>query len=143
MTRSPSVTASKCNKFILSFQLCETCTMYRKFFSNEKKLYNPYLPCSAATKVHNITDILTYHTDPVVLMYSTSSAYKTDHSYMPCSVVATTLHAAIHNITHSPCTSICTTHQALPTLLPSTTLLCTQLTNTRCSGKMAQHVGVV
>ena len=38
--------------------------------------------------------------------------------------------AATHNITHSPCISTCTTHPALPTPLPSTTLLCTQLTNT-------------
>ena len=40
--------------------------------------------------------------------------------------------AATHNITHSPYTSICTTHPALPTPLPSsTTILYTQLTNTR------------
>ena len=36
--------------------------------------------------------------------------------------------AATHNITHSKCTSTCTTHPALPILLPSTTLLCIQLT---------------
>ena len=30
--------------------------------------------------------------------------------------------------THSPCTSTCTTHPAIPSQLPSTTLLCTQLT---------------
>ena len=39
-----------------------------------------------------------------------------------------------HNITHSPCTSMCTTHPAIPgSTLPSTTLLCTQLTNTKHS----------
>jgi len=55
--------------------------------------------------------------------------------------------AATHNITHSLCTSKCTTHPPLPTTLPSTTLLCTQLTNTKhicvSGGKMAQDVGMV
>ena len=32
---------------------------------------------------------------------------------------------ATHNITHSKCTSTCTTHLPLPIPLPSTTLLCT------------------
>ena len=42
--------------------------------------------------------------------------------------------AATHNITYnSPCTSTYTTHSALPNPKPSTTLLCTQLTNTRHS----------
>ena len=41
--------------------------------------------------------------------------------------------AATHNITYSPCTSTCTTHPALPFPLPSTTLLGTQLTNTKHS----------
>ena len=41
--------------------------------------------------------------------------------------------AATHNITHSLCTSTCTIHPALPTPLPSTTLLCTQLRNTKHS----------
>ena len=40
---------------------------------------------------------------------------------------------ATHNTTHSPGTSTCTPHPALPTPLPSTTLLCTQLTNTKHS----------
>ena len=35
--------------------------------------------------------------------------------------------------THSPCTSTCTMHPAIPSQLPSTTLLCTQLTNTKHS----------
>ena len=35
--------------------------------------------------------------------------------------------------THSPCTSTCTTHPTIPSQLPSTTLLCTQLTNTKHS----------
>ena len=47
--------------------------------------------------------------------------------------------AATHNITHSPCTSTCTTHPVLPNPLPSTTLLCTQLTQ----DKMAQDLGMV
>ena len=39
----------------------------------------PYVPCSAATNVHNITDTPTCHTDSELLMHSTASAYKTDH----------------------------------------------------------------
>ena len=35
--------------------------------------------------------------------------------------------------THSPCTPTCTMHPAIPFQLPSTTLLCTQLTNTKHS----------
>ena len=50
----------------------------------------------------------------IILCYTTSSNYN----------------PATHNVTHSPCTSTCTTHPALPSPLPSTTLLCTQLTNT-------------
>ena len=34
---------------------------------------------------------------------------------------------------HPPCTSTCTTHPAIPSPLPSTTLLCTQLANTEHS----------
>ena len=49
----------------------------------------------------------------------------------------TSLHEQLHCIhpqhTHSPCTAICTTHPAIPSQLPSTTLLCTQLTNTKHS----------
>ena len=41
--------------------------------------------------------------------------------------------ASTHNITYSPYTSTCTTHPAIPSPLPSTTLLCTQLTNTKHS----------
>ena len=44
--------------------------------------------------------------------------------------------AATHNVTHFPCTSTYTTHPAIhppPPQLPSTILLCTQLTNTKHS----------
>ena len=40
--------------------------------------------------------------------------------------------ASTHNI-HTPRTSTCTTHPAIPSQLLSTTLLCTQLTNTKHS----------
>ena len=40
---------------------------------------NPYVPCSGATKVHNITDPPTCCTDPALLMHSTASAYQIDH----------------------------------------------------------------
>ena len=72
-----------------------------------------------------------------------AKCFEQDRPYLPCSVyVAITMYiAATHN---SPSTSTCT---ALPITLPSTTLLCTQLTNTKhicvSSGKMAQDVGMV
>ena len=69
---------------------------------------------------------------------------KTDHI---CHAQYSNYIAATHNITHSSCTSTCTTHPPLPTPLPSTTLLCTQLTNTKhicvSGSKMAQDVGTV
>ena len=43
------------------------------------------------------------------------------------------LHCIYPQHTHSPCTSTCTTHPAIPSQLPSTTQLCTQLTNTKHS----------
>jgi len=36
---------------------------------------NPYVPCSAATKVHNVTDTPTYKVSAAPI----ASAYKTDH----------------------------------------------------------------
>ena len=48
--------------------------------------------------------------------------------YLPCSVKQ--LHCSLPQHNSLPCTSKCTTHPPLPTPLPSTTLLCTQLTNT-------------
>ena len=43
------------------------------------------------------------------------------------------LHCIHPQHTHSPCTSTCTTHPAIPSQLPFTTLLCTQITNTKHS----------
>ena len=60
--------------------------------------------------------------------HSTVSAFKTDHI---CYAQYTNYLTATHILAHSPCTSTCTPHQALPTPLPSTILLCTQLTNTK------------
>ena len=50
--------------------------------------------------------------------------------------------AAVHNITQSPYTKKKTTHPGLPTSLPSTTFLCTPLTQ-GIVGKMAQDVGMM
>ena len=63
---------------------------------------------------------------------------KTDHI---CHAQYSNYIVAIHNITHSPCTSKCTTHPPLPTPLPSTTILCTQLTNAKhiCVAKWWQN----
>ena len=51
--------------------------------------------------------------------------HKTEHI---CHAQYSNYIAATHNITHSKCTSTCTTYPALPIPLPSTTLLCIQLT---------------
>ena len=53
-----------------------------------------------------------------------------DRPYLPCSIAI-----ALQNTTHPPCTSTCTTHpcSTIPSQLSSTTLLWTQLTNTKHS----------
>ena len=89
---------------------------------------NPYLPCSAA-KFHNIP----YRCSCTPQFLHTG---KTDHI---CHADYTNYIAATHNMTHSPSTSTCTTHPALPTPMPSTTLLCTQLTNTKYLCKWQQN----
>ena len=87
---------------------------------------DPYLPCSAAIKFQfQLQQIIyctyyTYHTDSCTLQYLHTG--KTDHI---CHAQNGNYIAPTHNITHSPCTSTCTTHPALPTTLASTTL-CTQ-----------------
>ena len=43
------------------------CSFHSLLHTKKKQ----YLPCSAATKVHNITDTPTHHTDSALLMYST------------------------------------------------------------------------
>ena len=53
---------------------------------------------------HNLK-LPTYDTDPVLL---TVSAHKTE-LYLPC-MPSSNYIAATHNVTHSPCTSTCTTH---------------------------------
>ena len=91
---------------------------------------NPYLPCSAAIKFHNIA---TSTCTPQFL-----HTRKTEHI---CHAQYSNYIAVTHNVAHSKCTSTCTTHPALPIPLPSTTLLCTQLTDTKhicvSGGKMA------
>ena len=76
---------------------------------------------------HNLK-LPTYHTDPC----STCSHFLHTRQTIPAMLNSNYI-ASTHNITHSPCTSTCTTHPAIPSQLPSTTLLCTQLTNTKHS----------
>ena len=98
---------------------------------------NPYQPHSAEKKFHNIKlKLPTYSPDPALLTvsaYCIQFLHTTVSIYQPCSVYSNYI-ASTHNITHSPCTSTCTTHPTILSQLPSTTLLCTQLTNsgTRC-----------
>ena len=47
---------------------------------------NPYVPCSTATKVHNITHTWTCHTNTTLLMDSTASAQR-DRPHLPCSAI--------------------------------------------------------
>ena len=77
-------------------------------------------------------------------MHSTVSAYRPDRL---CHAQCSNYIAATHNITHSLCTLKCTTHPPLLTPLPSTTLLCIQLINTKhicvSGSKMVEDVGIV
>ena len=96
---------------------CSSCTPVSAF-KTDHTCHAHYSNCIAAT--HNITH------SPC----TPASALKTDHI---CHAHYSNCIAATHNITRSPCTSTCTPHPALPTTLPSTTFLCTQLTNTKHS----------
>ena len=88
---------------------------------------NPCVPCSTATKVDNVTDTPTCHTDSALLMHSTASAYKQITSAMLSSDQV----AATHNMTSSLDQHALHTHAALypPTSLPFTTFLRSQITN--------------
>ena len=73
--------------------------------------YDPYLPCSAAITFlqHNQHTTQTQHCSSTAQFLH---AVKTDHI---CHAQYSNYIAATHNITHSPCTSKCTTHPPLPT----------------------------
>ena len=84
---------------------------------------DPYLPCSAAIKFHSITNYNIPHKPSIACSCTAQFLHtvKTDHistnaQYSNCI-------AATHNITHSPCTSKCTTHLPLHTYhyTPTTT----------------------
>ena len=104
---------------------------------------NPYLTCFTAITFHKLQH--TIQIQHWSCTPHTVSAYSQHRPYLPCSVY-NYIQTATHNITHSPHTSTCTTFPPLPTPLPSTTLLCTQLTNTKhinfvqAAAKMAQDV---
>ena len=79
---------------------------------------DPYLPCSAAIKFHNITETPTYQTDHIHVYHTytiqTQLALLMDSSFciqarQTISAMlsrASTLYIAVtHNITHSPCIS--------------------------------------
>ena len=75
---------------------------------------------SNKTSQHNLNSNIPHkHSIAHALHACTVSAYSQDRPYLPCSVYI----GATHNITHSPCTSKCTTYPPLPTQLPSTTFL--------------------
>ena len=100
-----------------------------------------YLACSLHSLLHKrqfISAIFSNKISQPNIPYRASSctpcavsAFRTDHIS----------HAQYSNyiaaITHSPCTTTCTPHPAVPTPLPSTTLLCTKLTNTKNSWQNA------
>ena len=69
-------------------------------------------------------------------MYSTASAYKTDH------ICRTQYIAATPNITHSPCTSTCTTHSVLPMHLYCLPQRWPSSNKQTIVGKMTQDVGM-
>ena len=77
----PTMPTSKLSTCTLAYwhPLNETyCTQHCSIHSVLHK-NNPYLPCPAAIRLHNITYTPTCHTDHALLMHSTASAYKTVH----------------------------------------------------------------
>ena len=92
---------------------------------------------AAAIKFHSIP----YRPSTARALHSFCIRAKTDH--ICHAQYATTLYiAATHKITHSPCTSTCTTHPALPTTVFHNPP-CTQLHICARGSKMAQDVGMV
>ena len=100
-------------------------THYTLFICKPCTIHAQYIPYSShnshSNKLHRL------------LMHTTTSAYK-----LNCIILLISSEvAAIHNTTHSSCTTTCTTHPVLLTPQPSTcknTLLCTQgwFNGTRC-----------
>ena len=89
----------------------------------------PYLPCSAAIN-------LTAQQTPSIAYALHSFCIQSRQTNIRHAQYSNYI-AATHNITHSPCTSKCTTHPPLPTPLQKTHHICAS------SGKMAQDVGMV
>ena len=87
---------------------------------------NPHLPHSSAIKFRN--NLNSQHTIRSITAHSFSIQ---DRLYLPC-LVATTLQPPTtqHNTLHA---HQCAQHTAIPSPLPSTTLLYTQLANTKHS----------
>ena len=112
---------TKLSKWTLPYShklMALSCAHSTAFQIPKKIIHNCY--------VHKITYTSTCHTQPALLMHSMASAYRRQI----ISAMLTRDHIAVINyITHSPCTSTLTTHPALPTPLPSITLLCTKQTN--------------
>ena len=104
---------------------------------------NPYMPCSAAIKFHVIPKL--QHTTQTQHCSCTPQFLHTDKMDHICHAQYHNYIAATHNITLSMHMKVYytpnTTHP-----LPSTTLLCTQLTQSIFvqvhGGKMAQNVGM-
>ena len=92
----------------------------------------------SSNKFHNITYTLYIHTQHC------SCTLQLLHKRQTISAILNSNYiAATHNTTHSPCTSTCTTHPALPSPLAfHNPPICTQLTQGRV-GKMAQAVEMV
>ena len=85
---------------------------------------DPYLPCSAAIKFHDIRNSnIPYRPSTAHALHRFCIQAKQIISVMLS--IATTFSHPQHN--SLPSTSTCTTHPALTTKLPFTTLLCTQL----------------
>ena len=107
---------------------------------------DPYLPCSAVIKFHSITKL--QHTTQTQHCSCTAQfAYSQDKTIS--AMLSMQLHCS--NPQHNSLSKHIKMHYTpttIPTPLPSTTLLCTQLTNTKhinclSGGKIAQDVGMV
>ena len=108
--------------FTLSLNLvpfCQLCTIKNSLHTHQM---NKVFSTGHSTAFHIKDNPYTQHCSHFVHTRQTIPA-----------VLSRNYIASTHNITHSPCTSTCTTHPAMPSPLPSTILLCIQLTNTKHS----------
>ena len=94
---------TRCMHLAYSHPLNEHCAQHCSFHS----LLHKRQCISAMFSSNKISHKLLQHTIQTKLMHSTVSTIKTDYT---CHAHYSSYIEAIHNVTHSPCTSTCTPH---------------------------------